>query len=80
RINLLREYDVLDRKLDMPYPMEVDMPVPDRWEFRGNGYSLKDKNEAKTDITEHGNGKSVKSQIQSQKVNKSKAKPKMKKS
>ncbi|GKC24075.1 hypothetical protein Tco_1026225 [Tanacetum coccineum] len=31
----------------------------------GNGYSLKDKNEAKT---EHGNGKSVKSQNQSQKV------------
>ncbi|GKC70060.1 hypothetical protein Tco_1115943 [Tanacetum coccineum] len=30
--------------------------------FRGNGYSLKDKNEAKTDKTEHGNGRSVKSQ------------------
>ncbi|GJX62263.1 putative ribonuclease H-like domain-containing protein [Tanacetum coccineum] len=29
----------------------------------GNEYSLKDKNEAKTDKTEHGNGKSVKSQI-----------------
>ncbi|GJX10588.1 hypothetical protein Tco_0200447 [Tanacetum coccineum] len=28
----------------------------------GNEYSLKDKNEAKTDKTEHGNGKSVKSQ------------------
>ncbi|GJV16056.1 hypothetical protein Tco_1361379 [Tanacetum coccineum] len=26
----------------------------------GNGYSLKDKNEAKTDKTEHGNGKSMK--------------------
>ncbi|GJW18403.1 hypothetical protein Tco_0025839 [Tanacetum coccineum] len=34
----------------------------------GNGYSLKDKNEAKTDKTEHGNEKSVKSQSQSQKV------------
>ncbi|GJX86629.1 reverse transcriptase domain-containing protein [Tanacetum coccineum] len=33
---------------------------------RGNGYSLKDKNEAKTDKTEHENGKSVKSQNQSQ--------------
>ncbi|GJR60077.1 hypothetical protein Tco_1502239 [Tanacetum coccineum] len=30
----------------------------------GNGYSLKDKNKAKTDKTEHGNGKSVKSQSQ----------------
>ncbi|GKE91963.1 hypothetical protein Tco_1573058, partial [Tanacetum coccineum] len=30
----------------------------------GNGYSLKDKNEAKTDKTEHENGKSVKSQNQ----------------
>ncbi|GKD26531.1 hypothetical protein Tco_1232745 [Tanacetum coccineum] len=29
---------------------------------RGNGYSLKDKNKAKTDKTEHRNGKSVKSQ------------------
>ncbi|GKB80856.1 hypothetical protein Tco_0947751 [Tanacetum coccineum] len=28
----------------------------------GNGYSLKDKNKAKTDKMEHGNGKSVKSQ------------------
>ncbi|GJX26887.1 reverse transcriptase domain-containing protein [Tanacetum coccineum] len=35
---------------------------------RGNGYSLKDKNEAKTDKTEHGNGKSVKSQSQKVKV------------
>ncbi|GJR79317.1 hypothetical protein Tco_0150102 [Tanacetum coccineum] len=32
----------------------------------GNGYSLKDKNDAKTDKTEHENGKSVKSQNQSQ--------------
>ncbi|GJX85612.1 hypothetical protein Tco_0336386 [Tanacetum coccineum] len=32
----------------------------------GNGYSLKDKNKAKTDKTGHGNGKSVKSQIRSQ--------------
>ncbi|GKB83817.1 hypothetical protein Tco_0950712 [Tanacetum coccineum] len=32
----------------------------------GNGYSLKDKNEAKTDKTKHENGKSVKSQNQSQ--------------
>ncbi|GJV80458.1 reverse transcriptase domain-containing protein [Tanacetum coccineum] len=32
----------------------------------GNEYSLKDKNEAKTDKTEHENGKSVKSQNQSQ--------------
>ncbi|GJT21950.1 hypothetical protein Tco_0891887 [Tanacetum coccineum] len=31
----------------------------------GNGYSEKDKNQAKTDITEHGNRKSVKSQSQS---------------
>ncbi|GJV26595.1 hypothetical protein Tco_1379290 [Tanacetum coccineum] len=46
----------------------------------GNGYSLKDKNEAKTDKTEHENGKSVKSQSQSQKVNKSKTKPTLKKS
>ncbi|GKE23809.1 hypothetical protein Tco_1435321 [Tanacetum coccineum] len=30
----------------------------------GNGYSLKDKNEAKTDKTEHGIGKSVKSRSQ----------------
>ncbi|GKD41387.1 hypothetical protein Tco_1261594 [Tanacetum coccineum] len=43
--------------------------------FRGNGYSLKDKNEAKT---EHENGKSVKSQSQSQKVKKSKSKSKPK--
>ncbi|GJS85977.1 hypothetical protein Tco_0752518 [Tanacetum coccineum] len=35
---------------------------------RGNGYSLKDKNNAKTDKTEHRNGKSVKSQSQSQNV------------
>ncbi|GKC89740.1 hypothetical protein Tco_1150389, partial [Tanacetum coccineum] len=28
----------------------------------GNGYSLKDKNQVKTDKTEHGIGKSVKSQ------------------
>ncbi|GJT57743.1 zf-CCHC domain-containing protein, partial [Tanacetum coccineum] len=34
----------------------------------GNGYSLKDKNEAKTAKTEHENEKSVKSQSQSQKV------------
>ncbi|GJZ53863.1 hypothetical protein Tco_0608748, partial [Tanacetum coccineum] len=34
--------------------------------FRGNEYSLNDKNEAKTDKTEHENGKSVKSQSQSQ--------------
>ncbi|GJZ56390.1 hypothetical protein Tco_0611583 [Tanacetum coccineum] len=33
------------------------------------GYSLKDKNKAKTDKTKHGNGKSVKSQSQSQQVN-----------
>ncbi|GKC53337.1 multidrug resistance-associated protein 5 [Tanacetum coccineum] len=33
---------------------------------QGNGYSLKDKNKAKTDKTEHENGKSVKSQNQSQ--------------
>ncbi|GKF71872.1 hypothetical protein Tco_0207986, partial [Tanacetum coccineum] len=26
RINLLSEYVVLDRKLDTPYPMEVDTP------------------------------------------------------
>ncbi|GKF61521.1 hypothetical protein Tco_0181575, partial [Tanacetum coccineum] len=26
RINLLREYAVLNRKLYMPYPMVVDMP------------------------------------------------------
>ncbi|GKE86874.1 hypothetical protein Tco_1560616, partial [Tanacetum coccineum] len=26
RINQLNEYAVLDRKLDTPYPMEVDMP------------------------------------------------------
>ncbi|GJR72416.1 retrovirus-related pol polyprotein from transposon TNT 1-94 [Tanacetum coccineum] len=32
--------------------------------FRGIGYSLKDKNEAKTDKTKHENGKSVKSQIE----------------
>ncbi|GJV41254.1 hypothetical protein Tco_1419694 [Tanacetum coccineum] len=32
----------------------------------GNGYSLKDKNEAKSDKTEHENGKSVKSQSRSQ--------------
>ncbi|GKC16325.1 hypothetical protein Tco_1013107 [Tanacetum coccineum] len=31
---------------------------------RSNGYSLKDKNEAKTDKTEHGNGKSMKSRSQ----------------
>ncbi|GKB79943.1 hypothetical protein Tco_0946838, partial [Tanacetum coccineum] len=30
----------------------------------GNGYSLKDKNKAKTDKTEHENGKSIKSQSQ----------------
>ncbi|GJT05447.1 hypothetical protein Tco_0839909 [Tanacetum coccineum] len=30
----------------------------------GNEYSLKDKNEAKTDKTEHGNGKGMKSQSQ----------------
>ncbi|GJY49846.1 hypothetical protein Tco_0439802, partial [Tanacetum coccineum] len=34
----------------------------------GNGYLLKDKNKAKTDKTEHENGKSVKSQSQSQQV------------
>ncbi|GJS39034.1 hypothetical protein Tco_0564077 [Tanacetum coccineum] len=34
----------------------------------GNEYSLKDKNEAKTDKTEHGNGKSLKSQSQQVKV------------
>ncbi|GKA53939.1 hypothetical protein Tco_0752888, partial [Tanacetum coccineum] len=32
----------------------------------GIGYSLKDKNEAKTDKTKHGIGKSVKSQSQSE--------------
>ncbi|GJV04908.1 plasma membrane-associated cation-binding protein 1-like protein [Tanacetum coccineum] len=44
----------------------------------GNRYSLKDKNEAKTDKTEHENGKSVKSQNQSQSRSQSeKSKPKM---
>ncbi|GKE84708.1 hypothetical protein Tco_1558450, partial [Tanacetum coccineum] len=33
-----------------------------------NEYSLKDKNQAKTDKTKNGNGKSVKSQSQSQQV------------
>ncbi|GKB87992.1 hypothetical protein Tco_0960264 [Tanacetum coccineum] len=37
----------------------------------GNGYSEKDKNQSKTNITEHGNGKSVKSQSQSKTANQS---------
>ncbi|GKE70085.1 hypothetical protein Tco_1528157 [Tanacetum coccineum] len=49
----------------------------------GNGYSLKDKNQAKTDKTEHGNEKSVKKSKSRQPVKKStvkvnKSKPKMK--
>ncbi|GJT87409.1 hypothetical protein Tco_1069126 [Tanacetum coccineum] len=35
--------------------------VEDMIKSSGNGYSLKDKNEAKIDKTEHGNGRSVKS-------------------
>ncbi|GKG30839.1 hypothetical protein Tco_0423327 [Tanacetum coccineum] len=34
--------------------------TPSNHMIRGTGYSLKDKNEAKTDKTKHGNGKSVK--------------------
>ncbi|GKB32652.1 hypothetical protein Tco_0872053 [Tanacetum coccineum] len=46
--------------------------------IRGNGYSLKDKNEAKTNKTEHGMERAGKSQGQNQKINpeKSKSKPK----
>ncbi|GJS52613.1 hypothetical protein Tco_0625975 [Tanacetum coccineum] len=36
----------------------------ERVKISGNEYSLKDKNKAKTNKTEHGNGKSVKSQSQ----------------
>ncbi|GKE45047.1 hypothetical protein Tco_1472331, partial [Tanacetum coccineum] len=59
-------------------------PVTNLQYVAGNGYSLKDKkNEAKTDKTEDGNGKSVKCQSQQAKIklkfNKSKMKPKLKK-
>ncbi|GJX36319.1 putative ribonuclease H-like domain-containing protein [Tanacetum coccineum] len=45
---------------DTPYPLSASTMK------KCNEYSLKDKNEAKTDKTEHENGKSVKSQNQSQ--------------
>ncbi|GJU28654.1 zf-CCHC domain-containing protein [Tanacetum coccineum] len=59
----------LDVQFDTPSPSSpiIEHPIP--WnllEAHGNGYSLKDKNKAKTDKTEHENGKSMKNQIQSQ--------------
>ncbi|GKB73613.1 hypothetical protein Tco_0935025, partial [Tanacetum coccineum] len=44
----------------------VPNPPPSTPFVPGKGYSLKDKNKAKTDKTEHGNRKSIKSQSQSQ--------------
>ncbi|GKE30753.1 hypothetical protein Tco_1446137 [Tanacetum coccineum] len=61
-------YSYVVRRLMLTTPKKVKTP--------GNGYSLKDKNQAKTDKTEHENEKSVKKSTV--KVNKSKTKPKPK--
>ncbi|GKA79797.1 reverse transcriptase domain-containing protein [Tanacetum coccineum] len=69
---IFRTFQVLEQVGSVAYKLELPKELsrvhntfhdPQR-----NGYSLKDKNNAKTDKTEHRNGKSVKSQSQSQNV------------
>ncbi|GJZ50549.1 hypothetical protein Tco_0604739 [Tanacetum coccineum] len=64
-------YDIVDRVMrplalkklnDLKISLLLVSWVTSVLHMIGNGYSLKDKNEAKTDKTEHENGKSVKNQ------------------
>ncbi|GJT25176.1 hypothetical protein Tco_0895113, partial [Tanacetum coccineum] len=62
-------------KLEWWFEQDIDDKGEEDEEYGGTDIQKKDKNEAKTDKTEHGIGKGAKSQSQSQKVKVKNSKP-----